>query len=150
MAMLLLIAWLGLCAWTDLRERRIPNALILGGLAVACTWLLATGQSLAGASVGNALLAFLIALLLTLPGYCLGRMGAGDVKLMAVLGLASSVSHVLFSTLFAALAMVIVAWLGTRPEQRQAGRSRTSRYRPYAPFVLAGLLLFQVGIARSS
>ncbi|QLF93138.1 prepilin peptidase [Pseudomonas sp. ABC1] len=148
--MALLITWLALCAWTDLRGRRIPNALILAGLAVASTWLIATGQSLVGASVGQAFLALLVALLLTLPGYALGRMGAGDVKLMAVLGLASSPAHVLFSALLAALGMVIVALLGPCLRRSSPTVKSDPLYMPYAPFVLTGLLLFQLVMAQSN
>ena len=69
-------------AW-DLKTRRIPNLLTFGGtLAAVAThvyfggWA-AGGWSLAGWLVGAAFF---------LPFFVLGGMGAGDVKLLAVLG----------------------------------------------------------------
>jgi prepilin peptidase CpaA len=85
-----------LLAWavaSDVRSRRIPNQLVVLGLLAGLT-LQATVTPGAGlfsepfgalgllkASAGMAL-----GLLLLLPMYALGAMGAGDVKLMAMLG----------------------------------------------------------------
>ena len=47
-----------------------------------------------------------LALVLTVPGYALGRFGAGDVKLLAALGLASNIEYLLGSLIGAGIAMV--------------------------------------------
>ena len=67
----------------DVRTRRVPNpltaavALIGVGIAAAGLGRVGLGLSLAGCLVG---------LLLMLPGYVIGAMGGGDVKLLASLG----------------------------------------------------------------
>jgi prepilin peptidase CpaA len=91
--LLVLCALLALAVWNDLRTRRIPNALVFGGaaLGVLLNTALPAGDglfiqpfggigffmSLAGLGVGLGLL---------LPMYALRALGAGDVKLMAMLG----------------------------------------------------------------
>lgn len=68
-------------AWTDVREHRIPNVLVLSGLVLAL--LLA---HLPGGSVARALTGALAGFAMGLPLYWLRAMGAGDVKLMAMAG----------------------------------------------------------------
>lgn len=69
-------------AYYDWQHRRISNhlcALLL--LSIACNSLI-VGQSI---PISAVLVNLVIALLLTLPGYCKGVLGGGDVKLMIVL-----------------------------------------------------------------
>ena len=85
-----------LLAWavaSDVRSRRIPNKLVLAGMlaGLALQATVTPGAGLfdqpfgalgllkAGAGMG-------LGLLLLLPMYALGAMGAGDVKLMAMIG----------------------------------------------------------------
>jgi prepilin peptidase CpaA len=69
-------------AWSDLRSRRIPNALTMAGLAAA---LLLRG--IAGPEVLiEGLVGALLALVLTLPFLMLGVMGGGDAKLLMLIG----------------------------------------------------------------
>jgi prepilin peptidase CpaA len=67
----------------DVRSRRIPNRLtgtaLLLGIAVHLAW---TGP----AGAGHALLGALVAGAVLFPGWLLGTMGAGDVKLIAAVG----------------------------------------------------------------
>jgi prepilin peptidase CpaA len=81
LALVLLVAAAGV---TDLAARRIPNRLLLAGLA------LAFGLRAFGPAPGGALLAALagaaVGLLLFLPLYLVRGMAAGDVKLMATVG----------------------------------------------------------------
>jgi prepilin peptidase CpaA len=80
-ALLLLVS---IAAVNDLATRRIPNRLILVGLAGALSLhLLATAP---GAALLGALGGMGIALALFLPFYLLRGMAAGDVKLIAVVG----------------------------------------------------------------
>ena len=70
-------------AWSDLRSRRIPNALTVSGLAAA---LLLRGIAGPEALI-EGLIGVLLALVLTLPFLMLGVIGGGDVKLlMAIAG----------------------------------------------------------------
>jgi prepilin peptidase CpaA len=67
-------------AGTDLRWRRVPKALTLGGLVAGLGWHLGTG------GLAPALGAVAAALLLGLPLLQLRVLGGGDVKLLAALG----------------------------------------------------------------
>ena len=86
---------------TDLRTRRIPNALTFGAAAIALGFGLVTqgwsglGSAAAGWGVGCALF---------LPWFLLGGMGAGDVKLLAALGAWSGPGTAVWIALYAGLA----------------------------------------------
>lgn len=69
-------------AWLDVRERRIPNALTVGGLVLALALRLAEGPGALGAGLAAALLAFAVGL----PLFLVGGMGGGDVKFLAMAG----------------------------------------------------------------
>ncbi|AGA34148.1 prepilin peptidase; typeII/IV secretion [Thioalkalivibrio nitratireducens DSM 14787] len=103
------VAWAALCGWLDLHTRRLPNALTLGAAGVGALVLLLRGETLLHqASPGSALLAFGLALVLTLPGYALGRLGAGDVKLLAAMALLGGLTALLWAFVVGAFAAVIV------------------------------------------
>ena len=145
-----LLIWLALCAAQDAREKRIANALTLGIGLLALMYLLWTGSTWMGAEAEQGGWAFLLALAFTLPGYVMGRMGAGDVKLMTALGLATDGVFVLGSFIGAAIASVVWLWLAPRVwlHMSQGLRERlrymepgTSKKPPFAPFVFAGVLL---------
>ena len=145
-----LIIWCALCALQDAREKRISNWLTLPGLTAAVLYLLLTGQSLTGASTTQAGLALGLALLFAVPGYRRGHMGAGDLKLLCALALASDVLHLLLSVAGAGLAMLAWALLSPRLWPRLPARAQSAlrllqpggnRALPYAPFLLCGLLL---------
>ena len=94
----------------DLRSRRIPNALTFGAAAAACAAALATGGS---AALVSSMTGWLVGLLLFLPVYALGGMGAGDVKLLAAIGAWLGPLDVFYAALYtgiagAALAIVIM------------------------------------------
>lgn len=82
-ATVVLIGLLGVAVVSDLRRHRIPNQLILVGLALGLA-----GQTYSGgiSGMGDGLLGLLIGFALFLPMYALGGMAAGDVKLMAMVG----------------------------------------------------------------
>jgi prepilin peptidase CpaA len=80
-AMVLLTA--GLACVTDLRTRRIPNALTFGSaLAGFLYHAVSAGTSGAGSSVAG----WLVGTIVFLPFFALRGMGGGDVKLLAALG----------------------------------------------------------------
>lgn len=78
-----LLVLLALAAWQDIRHYRIANALTLGGalLGAGLSVVLPEGQGLALSLAG-----VVVGLLILLPLYALGAMGAGDVKLLAMAG----------------------------------------------------------------
>jgi prepilin peptidase CpaA len=85
-----LVVLLACAIFTDLRSRRIPNVLVGTGILLALAshafgWLSGV-QSLAGASPWSPLVGMIYGLVLMLPLYLLRAMGAGDVKLMAMVG----------------------------------------------------------------
>ena len=142
-----LLLWLGLCAVQDSRQRQIANVLTLGGALLALVYLLWTGTTWLGAPAGEGGWAFALALLLTLPGYALGRFGAGDVKLMAALALATTTDYLLWSLIGAAVTqgawLLVSQWLSKR---RRAPLARASTKQPFAPFVLTGFVLYWLWI----
>ncbi|MGH8449746.1 prepilin peptidase, partial [Pseudomonas sp.] len=108
------LVWLGVCAVQDARQRLLANRLTLGATLLALIYLLWTGSTWLGAPSGQGGLAFILALLLTLPGYALGRLGAGDVKLLMALALASNAEYLLGSFIGAAVASML--WLLLAPK----------------------------------
>lgn len=74
---------LAAAAWSDVRERRIPNALVVTGLA---TGFALHGLHPFGSGVMLALAGAAVGLAVFLPLHLLRAMGAGDVKLMAMVG----------------------------------------------------------------
>ncbi|MBV7573943.1 A24 family peptidase [Pseudomonas sp. PDM32] len=145
-----LLIWLALCAAQDARQRHIANGLTLGAGALALVWLLWSGTTWLGAEAQQGGWAFLLAVGFTLPGYAMKRMGGGDVKLMAALGLATDGMHVLGTFIGAGLASVFWLLLAPRVWLHMSQGLRThllymapemSKRQPFAPFVLAGLML---------
>lgn len=139
--------WLGVCAVQDVRQRMLANRLTLGAALLALIYLCWTGTTWLGATAGQGLWAFFLALLLTLPGYALGRLGAGDVKLLAALALASDSEYLLGAFIGAAIANVL--WLLVAPKlwpHMSQGLKNAmgflapnpSKKLPFAPFLLVG------------
>lgn len=85
-----LLLLLGLAALIDWRSYRIPNSISLGGTGAVLLCTALWPQSALGGmgSLGfwTALGGWALGLGLFLPFYALGVMGAGDVKLMAMVG----------------------------------------------------------------
>jgi prepilin peptidase CpaA len=71
-------------AVNDLASRRIPNRLLLAGALAALA--LHAGAAAPGAALLTALAGGALGLALFLPLYCLRGMAAGDVKLLATVG----------------------------------------------------------------
>lgn len=145
-----LLIWLALCAAQDARQRDIGNALTLGVGSLAAAYLLLTGHTWIGADAAQGGWAVLLALVLTLPGYILKRFGAGDVKLMTALALATDGAHLLGAFIGAALTSALwmllapKLWLhmsqGLREHLRYMAPN-VSKKLPFAPFVLSGIIL---------
>jgi prepilin peptidase CpaA len=92
----------------DLRSRRIPNALAMSGIGVAFViQIVAIGariEPLAGNAWWSPLAGMAVGFALLLPLHLLGATGAGDVKLMAMVGAFVGTSTVLTATLYTLLA----------------------------------------------
>lgn len=104
-----LITLVAVATWVDIREHRIPNWLTAIGLLLGLSYhaLSQFGQgagfTIAGLAIGTAAL---------MPLYIMGTMGAGDVKLMgmvgAFLGTSAALSAVL-ATLIAGGVLALIA-----------------------------------------
>jgi prepilin peptidase CpaA len=88
----------GVASWSDLRSRRIPNALTIPalGAALCVHGALGAGQGLLLSACGA-----LAAGALLLPGYLFRFTGAGDVKLLMAVGAILSFPAALFAGLAA-------------------------------------------------
>ncbi|WP_306392983.1 A24 family peptidase [Telluria beijingensis] len=123
--LLLLFALLGAAVWHDVRARRIPNAIVFPGMlaAFALHALLPAGQGLFGAEPGGlgllqSLCGWGLGLALLLPMYALRLMGAGDVKLLAMVGAFVGAGQILTVGMFTlvaggVLALAFAAWQGS-------------------------------------
>ena len=113
----LIVLWLVSCAYTDIKWRKITNSLTLGAYLPALLVLIMMQQTLLGASVSAGLLAWLVALVLTLPAYAVNWLGAGDVKMLSVFGLMTGLQFMLSSyavTGILAGLIVVCSLLGRR------------------------------------
>ncbi|HWK54368.1 MAG TPA: A24 family peptidase, partial [Hyphomicrobiales bacterium] len=111
--LLLLLLWALACALQDARARRIGNPLLLAGALAALLHLLYFGYSMTRASPMSVTTACVLALILTVPGYRRGKLGAGDVKLLLVIALATSPMPLLLTVSLGALCCA--AWFAAAP-----------------------------------
>ena len=100
--------WLGVSSIYDICCRRVPN--ILNGFAaiigLSLPWILTDGLDLFSSYLGG-----ILGLLILLPPYALGVIGAGDVKVLAVLGLFVGIQKMLSLTFYFALSGGVLALL---------------------------------------
>lgn len=96
--------------YTDLASRKIPNRLVYSGLgaAIVCQTMLPSGMGLWVSLQGMGL-----GLVMFLPMYFLRAMGAGDVKLMAMVGAFVGPQLVIGATLATLIAGGIMAVIAT-------------------------------------
>jgi prepilin peptidase CpaA len=129
--LLLLVAVAAIC---DLRTGKIPNPLILAGLVFGLCFTLLTRcaddllMSLAGFGVG---------FILVLPGYLLRYTGAGDLKLLATLGVYSGPGTILaiFATSVIAGALFVLLKIAWRVLGRGVLFSRQTAVIPQAQLI---------------
>ena len=113
----MLIIWLIACLYSDIKNRKLANWLTLGAYLPALLVLTIMQQTFLGASLSAGLLAWLVALVLTLPAYALNWLGAGDVKMLSAFGLLTGLQFMLASYVVAGLLaglVVLYSLLGRR------------------------------------
>ncbi|MGH8523501.1 MAG: prepilin peptidase [Gammaproteobacteria bacterium] len=113
------LVWAAACGCFDLWRRRLPNALTLGAAVLGLVWLIGTGAGLLGGTAASCLGAAVLALVLTVPAYARGQLGAGDVKLLAAIGLLAGLEALLVTYMVAGLLAGGGLWLN-----HQLGRYR--------------------------
>ena len=107
---MIMLTLLAIALLSDLRERRIPNQLVVIGLLLGLgghTWLAGVGGLTVAASGA------LVGLLCFLPLYISGGLGAGDAKLMAMCGAFLGPLHVVVASVASLLVggVIGVAWV---------------------------------------
>lgn len=121
-------------AFVDIRSRRIPNAIVFPAMAA----LLALHGAFSGtAGLGDAALGLAGGFLVFLIPHLFKLLGAGDVKLMAVVGAGLGSQAVVTAVLLTSLAGggQILLWMAWRRRTGRAG------YRLcYGPAIAAGAL----------
>ena len=146
----LLLLWAGACAWQDAQCKRIANSLTFSGIIVGLGYIILTKETLLGAPVGQAVVAFLAVLLLMFPGYVMGKVGAADIKMLFAIALASDIFYALVVILAAGLTMALWAWwvpniwpkLSPKVQASIPKLAPTAEHNfPYAPFALIGMVI---------
>jgi prepilin peptidase CpaA len=113
----LLVSLLLFCSVTDLSVRRIPNVVLLPTLVTAL-FLNSVVGGLAG--LADSVAGLMVGLLMLMPLHVLGRMGAGDIKLLGVVGsILGGWGAIVagFATMMAGglLAVLYMVWLFSKP-----------------------------------
>ena len=81
-----LVVVLAVAVWNDVRSNRVPNALVALGLAGGLLFSVAIEPMLPMRGLTPSVLGALSGFACLMPFYLLRAMGAGDVKLMAMVG----------------------------------------------------------------
>lgn len=133
-ATLILLALLVLAAGFDIAQRKVPNTLILVGITTALSLSTLSGwPAISGAVIGS-----LAALVILLPVYASGMMGAGDVKLISMVGGFLGPHHFLFALLCIFVAGGALSILYLWHQRFKASSSGM----PYAVAVLGGVTAY--------
>lgn len=112
MAAVVIGVWSFACGVYDLTHRRLPNFLTLGMHLLGLAMLVIAGHGFLEASVASCLLAWGVALALTLPAYAINWLGAGDVKFLAAIGLITGIEFLLITYVLAGLMAGLVILYG--------------------------------------
>ena len=98
----------GVCsaAIVDAATRRIPNAVCA---TTAATGLLLAASGLSSISLTSSVVGLTMGFVIMMPGYLLGSMGAGDVKLFSAAGALLGAGRIVPAFLFVAIAGGVLA-----------------------------------------
>jgi prepilin peptidase CpaA len=141
-----LLAILAVATWSDLRDRRIPNGLSLGGAALG---LLINAVTFGSSGLALAAVGWALCLACFIPLYVAGGTAGGDVKLIAMagafLGPMDGFAACMFTLVAgAALAAACLAWrdfvaprLSAQPCLEPAGGHALDKI-PYAAAIAVG------------
>lgn len=110
LVVLLVSLWLAALCVTDLRSRRLPNALTLGGAAVALALHAIAGD---GAGVLDSLVGGCICAALLVVPFLLKAAGGGDVKMLFAIGCLYGRDHAMGTLYYVSMAGLALA-LGYR------------------------------------
>lgn len=167
---LVMMLFLSVAVITDFRSRKIPNWLSGTGIVVGLVLSAlsdpsgpGTGTHLVGAILGCA-----VGLVLLLPAYAIGKLGGGDVKLMAMCGAFMGVHGVFWATMYSLIAggFLAVLWILFHVGHRSAfyrcvglysllvlpgggdalkvsEDSPLKAHMPYAAAIATGVMIFQ-------
>lgn len=113
-AIIVLCLWSAVVFYNDYRSNLIPNYLSLGAIFVATFVLLVTGQSLTQQPISSAAAGFVVALVLTVPGYQYKLLGAGDVKLLCAIALLCGLQIMLLSFATASIGILFILILSSK------------------------------------
>ncbi|MEQ9479624.1 MAG: prepilin peptidase [Algiphilus sp.] len=128
-----MVALLLIATMTDLRRRRIPNAIPAAIVLLSAALMVAEPAQALSPGWSASALGALFALVTTLPGHAFRALGAGDVKLLAACGVALGWPG---TALFVILWLMMLAVLGVA--LRLLGRGDAY---PAAPAMLASAFL---------
>jgi prepilin peptidase CpaA len=139
------LVWLGLIVVADMRTRRIPNLLSLGGFVLGLAVLAATGQTFTQAHALSAISGFVVALLFTLPGYIFNILGAGDVKLLSAMAVLCGLEMMLQTYILASVSILVILLLQARFSifNRSVGTAR-SKFIPFGAALALALAIILV------
>jgi prepilin peptidase CpaA len=137
----LVVAWAVSAFISDLTKRRIPNVISFGAILFAAVFLLVKGSTVLGASWQSGLLGAGLGLALTLPGYFMRLLGAGDAKLMLAIGLLGGSEIVLTCFVLASFlaGMLVLGWLFLN-HYFNLFNPQAKRWLPFGSILSLGLL----------
>lgn len=104
-----LLILLLIAVWQDIRYYCIPNLLVFPGAAIGLLLNTFLPQEMGGLGALPSLAGLGVGLVILLPLYILRAMGAGDIKLMAMIGTFVGPSSILMITVYVLLAGGILA-----------------------------------------
>nr|WP_281722351.1 prepilin peptidase [Nitrosomonas nitrosa] len=104
-----LLILLLLASWQDIRHYRIPNILVFLGAAIGILFNTLIPQEMGSIGIATSLGGLGVGLVTLLPLYMLRAMGAGDIKLMAMVGAFVGPPSILMITVYVLLAGGILA-----------------------------------------
>jgi prepilin peptidase CpaA len=147
----ILVSWSLIVVFYDIFTRTIPNFMSIGALLLALLVLAITGLSVTHQPASSALVGFVLAMVMTVPGYIFKVLGGGDVKLLCAIGLLCGVKIMLSTFAVAALSVAMLWMLWTKlqwldqilPLNLNISATRTLKEKniPFGAALGAGLIL---------